>query len=211
MVWKGFTAFPAHLRVRPVSRGNSRLATWVVPLAKRPRFPGLLSIRTRCPDTSLKATLWMKAQHEGALTPPCTARKNPQIPHTARQVACHPLNNSRGKRSSIPHPKKRPDSPVPTLQGPCNRSQKWRGSLRFLPPLEMRPSSVAPNPVESREAPSNSTVSMTSQRHPEKLPEVAGRSRGNPGFPAKPEKDLEKDLESPSSTRLEALFQYHDS
>ena len=27
MVWKGFPAFPAHLRMRPVSRGNSRRAT----------------------------------------------------------------------------------------------------------------------------------------------------------------------------------------
>ena len=32
-------------------------------------FSGTLLKRTRCPDTSLKATLWMKAQHEGALTP----------------------------------------------------------------------------------------------------------------------------------------------
>ena len=38
-----------------------------------------------------------------------------------------------------------------TLQGPCDQSQKWRQTLRFLPPLEMRPSSIAPNPVESRE------------------------------------------------------------
>ena len=29
-----------------------------------------------------------------------------------------------------------------------------------------------------------STVSLTSQRHPEKLPEVTGTSQGNPGFPA---------------------------
>ena len=35
-----FTAFPAHLRMRPVSRGNSRRATWVGPQAERPRFPG---------------------------------------------------------------------------------------------------------------------------------------------------------------------------
>ena len=28
VVWKGFPAFPAHLRMRPVSRGNSRRATW---------------------------------------------------------------------------------------------------------------------------------------------------------------------------------------
>ena len=49
--------------------------------------------------------------------------------------------------------KTRPDSPVPTLQGPCGRSPKRRGSLRFLPPLEMRAFSIAPNPAESREAP----------------------------------------------------------
>ena len=30
-------------------------------------FSVLLLIRTRCPDTSSKATLWMKALHEGAL------------------------------------------------------------------------------------------------------------------------------------------------
>ena len=56
--------------------------------------------------------------------------------------------------------------------------------MSFLPPLEMRPSSIAPNKVESREAPPNCTVSLTSQRHPETLPEVTGTSQGNPGFPA---------------------------
>ena len=74
-------------------------------------------------------------------------------------------------------------TPVSTLQRPCNQSQKWRGTLRFLPQLELRPSSIAPNPVESRKATPNSTVSLISQRHPEKLPEVSGTSRGNPGFP----------------------------
>ena len=95
----------------------------MVPRSERPRFPALLLIRTRCPDTSLKATLWMKAQHEGALTPPCIVQKNPQVPHTNRQVACHPMNNARVKRSSIPPHKTRPDSPVPTLQGLCDPSQ----------------------------------------------------------------------------------------
>ena len=56
--------------------------------------------------------------------------------------------------------------------------------MRFLSPLEMRLSCIARNPVESREAPPNSTVSLTSQRNPEKLPEVTGTCRGNPGFPA---------------------------
>ena len=49
--------------------------------------------------------------------------------------------------------KTRPDSPVPTLQGPCVQSPKRRGSLRFLPPLEVRPSSVAPDPAEARGGP----------------------------------------------------------
>ena len=141
-------------------------------------------IRIRCSDTSWKAALSMKVQHEGALTHLCIIRNNGQVTHTARQVACHSLNNSRGKRSSIPPHKTRPDSPVPTLQGPCNLSQKWRGTLRFLPDLEIRPSSIAANPVESQEASPSSIVSLTSQRHPEKLPEVTGTSRGNPGFPA---------------------------
>ena len=155
-----------------------------MPLAERLQFPGPLLIRIRCSDTSWKAALSMKVQHEGALTHLCIIRKNGQVTHTARQVACHSLNNSRGKRSSIPPHKTRPDSPVPTLQGPCNLSQKWRGTLRFLPDLEIRPSSIAANPVESREASPSSIVSLTSQRHPEKLPEVTGTSRGNPGFPA---------------------------
>ena len=66
------------------------------------------------------------------------------------------------------------------------RMQKQRGSLRFLRPLEMRPSSIAPHPVESREAPTNSTVSLSSQRHPGKFPKVPGRRRGTRGFPAAP-------------------------
>ena len=32
-------------------------------------------------------TLWMKAQHEGALPPPCIVRKDPRVPHTARRGA----------------------------------------------------------------------------------------------------------------------------
>ena len=40
------------------------------------RFPGPLLRRTRGPDPSSKATLWVKAQHEGALPPPCIVRKD---------------------------------------------------------------------------------------------------------------------------------------
>ena len=68
-------------------RGNSRRATWVGPQAERPRFPGPLLRRTRGPGPSSKATLWLKAQHEGALPPPCIVRKDPRDPHTARRGA----------------------------------------------------------------------------------------------------------------------------
>ena len=114
--------------------------------------------------------------------------QKPQVPHTTREVACHPMNNWRGKRSSITPHKTRSDSPVLTLQGPCDLSQKWRGTLTLLPQSEIRSSSIAPVPVKSREAHLNSSVSLTSQRHPAKLPEVKGTSRGNPGFPATPQK-----------------------
>ena len=56
-------------------------------------------------------------------------RRNPQVPHTAREVTCHPVNNWRGRQSSIPPHKTRPDSPVRTLQRNCDPSQIWpRGS-----------------------------------------------------------------------------------
>ena len=44
----------------------------------------------------------MKALHEGALATLFIVRKTPQDPHTAPQLACHPLNNERGKRSPLP-------------------------------------------------------------------------------------------------------------
>ena len=158
------------------------------------------------PEHLSKATLTMKMQHEGAVTPPCIIWKNPQVPNTARQVACHPVNTSSGKRSSLPQPKTRRDSPVPTLWGPCQRSHKWRGTLRFLPQLEMRLSSIAANPVVFREAPPKSTVSLTSQRHAEKLPEVPGTSGGNAGFPAatreRPRESFQRVLRPDSPTMI---------
>ena len=83
--------------------------------------------------------------------------KKPQVPKAARQAASLPGDISRGKRRSMPQPKTGPDSPVPTLQGPWDRSLKWRVTLTFLPQLEMKPSSNAPNAVESREAPPTSS------------------------------------------------------
>ena len=102
--------------------------------------------------------------------------------------------------------KTRPDSPVPTLQGPCGWSPKRRGSLSFLSPLEMRPSSIAPSPAESREAP-------PTPQHPSPIRGTMGSSlrspaevEGNEAFPPQPQKDLE----CPSSMPLEALVLSHD-
>ena len=70
---------------------------------------------------------------------------------------------ARGKWSSIPPHKARPDFLYQLCRETAIRvstsdRKPRRGNMRFLPPLEMRLSSIAPNPVESREAPPNSTV-----------------------------------------------------
>ena len=77
----------------------------------------------------------------------------------------------------------------------------------FLPPLEMSPSSTAPSPAESREAP-------PTPQHPSPLRGNLGSSLRSPAEVEGNEALLlqpEKGLESPSSTRLEALVPSHDS
>ena len=100
----------------------------------------------------------------------------------------------------MPPHRLRPDSLFEAAYTAQNSRQNRGGTLRFQPQLEMRPSSIAPNPVESREAPPKSTVFLTYNRHPEKLPEVT--IMGTHGFLP----ELEKDLEIPPSTCLEAPF-----
>ena len=170
--------------MRPVSRRNSRQGLVGGETFRRTPISRSALDKNLMPGHLFECNPVDEVTTRRGTDTPCIGRKNPQVPNTARQVACHPVNTSIGKWSSMPQPKMRPDSPVPTLQGPCDWSLKWRGTLRFLTLLEMRPSSIAPNPVESPEAPPKSTVSLTSQRHPEKLPEVTGTSRGNPRFPA---------------------------
>ena len=170
--------------MRPFSGGNSRRSLVGGATCRKTPIVRSTLDKNPMPGHHFEGNPVDEGTTEGLLKLPCIVQKNPQVLHTARQVECHPVNNSIGKQSSIPPHKTRPDSPVPTLQGPCHPSQKWRGNLRFLPQLEMRPSSIAPNPDESREAPPNSTVSLNSQRHLENLPEVTGTSQGNPGFPA---------------------------
>ena len=106
----------------------------------------------------------MKAQHEGALTPPCVVQKKPA--GSTHSSASGLSSREQLERQAEFHSsdKTRHDSPVPNLQGLGERSQKWRGSLWFLPPFEMRHSSIAPNPVESREAPSRKHSSRKPMR-----------------------------------------------
>ena len=162
--------------MRPVSRENSRCSFGGGATCLETQF----SLSALDKNSMTRHLLEGNPVDEGTTlrgtdTPVYQPEKNAGSIHSSK-MAFHPVSNSRGKWSSIPPHKTRPDSPVPTPQGPCDRSHKWRGSLRFLPQLEMRHSTIAPNPGESREAPPNSTVSPTSQRHPEKLPEVIGKS-----------------------------------
>ena len=114
--------------MRPVSRGNSR---------------GSLEGHTTCRKTPIPWSTFDQNQTPGHLfegkpvdegttrrgtDTPCIFRKNPQVPHTAPQVVCHLVNNSRSKRSSIPPHKTMPDSPVTTL-----------GTLRTESEMERKP------------------------------------------------------------------------
>ena len=56
-----------------------------------------------------KATLWVKAQHEGALPPPCIVRKDPRVPHTNTGVGSLSLLQgifpTQGSFGLWPHPR----------------------------------------------------------------------------------------------------------
>ena len=78
------------------------------------------------------------------------------------------MNNYRGKWNSIPQHNMKPESPVPTLQRPCDGSQKWRGMLS-LPPLPGDEALFIPVRMckESRGAPRNAKGHLISLRRHE--------------------------------------------
>ena len=147
------SSLPSHLRRRPVSHWNSRTSlVFHATFRKTPISPSTQG-KFRCPGTFLSVTLRMKSQHKRELTP--------QL-HRPGKAAGSKYNSTSGltpkeqlqrQADFLASTETRTDSPVPTLQRPCDQSQKWRGTLSFLPQLEMRPSSIAPNPVEYQEAP----------------------------------------------------------
>ena len=138
--------------MRPVSRGNSRCSL----------VGGATCRTTPISQSALEKNPMPRHLFEGNPVGEGTKRRGTDTPvHHPETPAGSIHSSTRGLRppeqlerqAEFPSSDKtRPDSPVPTLQGPCDQSQKWRRTLRFLPPLEMRPSSIAPNPAESREA-----------------------------------------------------------
>ena len=91
MVWKGFPAFPAHLRMRPVSRGNSRRATCGLssalafpldlgarPLCRRLRGRGCANCQSLPPPerpqgSPASSSVWR--EDPGLLSRPCRKRR----------------------------------------------------------------------------------------------------------------------------------------
>ena len=142
----------------------------------------------------------INSQHEGSSDAPVANPKRATSPkfNSPGDLKC--FDKSRGKQSSMPPHRLRPDSLFETAYTARDPRQNRRVTQRFPPQLEMRPSSCAPKPVESRGSPPNSTVFLTSHRHHEKLLEATVTSRGNPGFPG----TTQEYLEIPPSMHLEA-------
>ena len=128
--------------MRPVSRGKSRRSLVGCATCRKTPISWSAIDKIPMPGHLFEGNPVDEGTTRRGTDTPVHRPQKLQVPHTTRHVACHPMNNSRGKWSSITPHKTRSDSPVSTLQGPCDPSQKWRGSQRFLPPLEMRPSSL---------------------------------------------------------------------
>ena len=105
------------------------------------------------PGNFSNVTLRMKSQHEGALTPQMHNLEKAMDSKYNSTSALSPHEQFERQAESIPQQKKRPYSPVATLQKPCDLSQKWRGTLRFLPQLEMRPYSPLQRCARNPEVP----------------------------------------------------------
>ena len=93
--------------------------------------------------TSSKATLWLKAQHEGALPPPCIVRKDPRVPRPGLEArfparrreerGCGPVTGKdrASCQSGGPSPRTwRPDFPgaIREAPGAAGSDQSERGN-----------------------------------------------------------------------------------
>ena len=95
--------------------------------------------KPQCLGISSNVTLRMKSEHERTMT---SQLHHPETAAGSKYNSTSgPSPHEQLERPAEfqPHHKTRPYSPVPTLQRPCDRSQKWRGTLRFPSHVEMRP------------------------------------------------------------------------
>ena len=111
MFRKGFVHRAAELQL--CAQARQRRAP-----AERLLWPG------RASPSAPQLLAFSPGKEQAAGAPLGIVRRNPQVPHTAREVTCHPVNNWRGKQNSIPPHKTRPDSPVLLRKTPsytCDR------------------------------------------------------------------------------------------
>ena len=141
--------------------------------------------RSAWPHTWSQASL---ALHKRIPELPIISREKPHTGAAAREVTCHPVNNWRGKQSSIPPHKTRPDSPVRTAaklrsesdlaQGKSERKHEFPASTRDEALFHCtEPSGFPRDPSQLHSIPDFSEAPLD-------LPEITGTSRGNQGFPA---------------------------
>ena len=169
--WKGMPTSPSHLERRLVSTSPWMGTHGSCQNTKATYFP-IHSRSGLIPLPQFLCQLRINSQHEESSDAPVAKWKRAPGPIFHSDGGMKPLDNSRGKQNSMPPHTLRPDSLFETAYSARDPRQNRTGTLRFPPQLEMRPSSITPKPLESREAPPNSTVSLTSHRHPEMLPEV---------------------------------------
>ena len=177
MVWKGFPAFPAHLRMRPVSRGNSRRATWVGPQAERPRFPRSALEKDPRPGPLFEGNpVGEGTTRRGTDTPVHHPERPAGSTHSSTRGLKTP-DNLRGKRGSLPQTRR-----GMTLLSQLCRDPAVGAETERKPEVPASPRDEAlfhcANPSGVPRCPANSTASLTSQRHPGKFPQVPGRRRG---------------------------------
>ena len=204
-IWEGMQ------RLRCPSRGGwSQLdkgeEPGSLPQFERHGYPHPLEIKS---DSI--AQIWMEPREsthnmKGGLIPWLQIREKPQVPNSTRLEAWNLFYSSRGKQSSMPKHKLRPDSLFETADTPRDPRQNRRGTLSLLPQLEMRPCSIAPpqrNPERPLTTLKDSWLPIGTMRSSLRSP---SQLEGIQSFLPQ----LEKDLEIPTSMQIEAWFPCSD-
>ena len=78
-VWKGFPTFPAHLRMRPVSRGNSRRSLKGHTTCRKTPIPWSTFDQNQTPGHLFEGKPVDEGTTRRGTDTPCIFRKNPQV------------------------------------------------------------------------------------------------------------------------------------